>query len=110
MVAAQWASEPIYAAESTCASGVESCNSVTSEDVFSADSGPGLLRVHPSNPRYFTDGSGKAIYLGGHQIFVDLRDNTFGNYTTYNQQDQLDWPWYLQSAKPESSTTCEIGP
>jgi hypothetical protein len=99
VVAAQWASEAIYAAESTCASGVESCNSVTSEDAFSADSGPGLLRVHPSNPRYFTDGSGKAIYLGGHQIFVDLQDNTFGNYTTYNQQAQLDWRWYLQFAK-----------
>jgi hypothetical protein len=59
----------------------------------------GLLRVHPSNPRYFTDDSGKAIYLGGHQIFVDLQDNTFGNYTTYNQQARLDWPWYLQFAK-----------
>jgi hypothetical protein len=99
VVAAQWASEAIYAAEPTCASGVESCNSVTSGDAFFADSGPGLLRVHPSNPRYFTDGSGKAIYLGGHQIFVDLHGNTFGNYTTFNQQDQLDWPWYLQFAK-----------
>ena len=61
--------------------------------------GTGLLRVHPSNPVYFTDNSGRAIYLGGHQIFVDLQDNTFGNYTTYNQQAQLDWPWYLQFAK-----------
>jgi hypothetical protein len=25
----------------------------------------GLLRVHPRNPRYFTDGSGKAVYLTG---------------------------------------------
>ena len=25
----------------------------------------GPLRRHPSNPRYFTDGSGKAIYLTG---------------------------------------------
>ena len=25
----------------------------------------GPLRVHPTNPRYFTDGSGKAIYLTG---------------------------------------------
>lgn len=37
----------------------------------------GLLRVHPKNPRYFTDGTKhrdgtlRAIYLGGHQIFVD---------------------------------------
>jgi hypothetical protein len=25
----------------------------------------GPLRVHPRNPRYFTDGSGRAIYLTG---------------------------------------------
>lgn len=31
----------------------------------------GLLRVHPANPIYLTDNSGKAIYLAGHQIFND---------------------------------------
>ncbi len=36
----------------------------------------GLLRVHPTNPRYFTDSSGQAIYLAGHQSFVDLQDST----------------------------------
>lgn len=36
-----------------------------------------LLKVHPANPRYFADKSGKAVYLGGHQIFVDLQDNSF---------------------------------
>ena len=36
-----------------------------------------VLSVHPKNPRYFTDGTDKAIYLGGHQIFVDLQDNSF---------------------------------
>ena len=25
----------------------------------------GLLSVHPTNPRYFTEGNGKAIYLTG---------------------------------------------
>ncbi len=33
----------------------------------------GLLRVHPQNRRYFTDDSGQAIYLAGHQSFVDLQ-------------------------------------
>ena len=33
----------------------------------------GPLRVHPQNPLYFADDSGAAIYLGGHQIFVDLQ-------------------------------------
>ena len=55
----------------------------------------GLLRVHPTNPIYFTDDSGKAIYLGGHQIFVDLQDNTFGKTVIYNHQVTLDWNWYL---------------
>jgi hypothetical protein len=32
------------------------------------------LRVHPQNPRYFTDGSGKAIYLTGSHTWNNLRD------------------------------------
>ena len=59
----------------------------------------GLLRVHPTNPIYFTDDSGKAIYLGGHQIFVDLQDNTFGKTVIYNNQVTLDWNWYLGFAR-----------
>ena len=59
----------------------------------------GLLRVHPTNPIYFTADSGKAIYLGGHQIFVDLQDNTFGKTVIYNYQQTLDWNWYLGFAK-----------
>ena len=34
----------------------------------------GPLRVHPSNPRYFTDGSGKAIYLTGSHVWENLQD------------------------------------
>ncbi|MCC6444531.1 MAG: hypothetical protein IT210_13885 [Armatimonadetes bacterium] len=34
----------------------------------------GPLRVHPINPRYFTDGSGKAVYLTGSHIWVNLQD------------------------------------
>jgi hypothetical protein len=30
----------------------------------------GPLRVNPVNPLYFTDGTGKTVYLGGHQIEV----------------------------------------
>ncbi len=37
-----------------------------------ASSGP--LRVHPRNPRYFTDDSGKAIYLTGSHIWNNLQD------------------------------------
>ena len=35
---------------------------------------PGPLRVHPQNPRYFTDGSGKAIYLTGSHTWSNLQD------------------------------------
>lgn len=34
----------------------------------------GPLRVHPENPRYFTDGSGKAVYLTGSHIWNNFQD------------------------------------
>ena len=34
----------------------------------------GPLRVHPENPRYFADGSGKAIYLTGSHTWSNLQD------------------------------------
>ncbi len=35
----------------------------------------GPLRVHPTNPRYFTDGSGRAIYLTGSHNWNNLADS-----------------------------------
>jgi hypothetical protein len=32
------------------------------------------LKVHPSNPRYFTDGSGRAIFLTGAHTWANLQD------------------------------------
>ena len=37
-------------------------------------SATGPLRVHPDNPRYFTDGSGRAIYLTGSHVWNNLVD------------------------------------
>ena len=34
----------------------------------------GPLRVHPDNPRYFTDGSGRAVYLTGSHTWSNLQD------------------------------------
>jgi hypothetical protein len=34
----------------------------------------GPLRVHPDNPRYFTDGSGQVIYLTGSHTWSNLVD------------------------------------
>jgi hypothetical protein len=58
-----------------------------------------VLSVHPKNPRYFTDGSGKAIYLGGHQIFVDLQDNSYNKKFIRNKERTLDWDRYLEFLK-----------
>lgn len=35
----------------------------------------GPLRVHPANPRYFTDDSGRAILLTGSHVWQNLQDN-----------------------------------
>lgn len=99
VIAVEGGVENIYADESSCSRGNSSCLETNNTGAFFSRTGTGLLRVHPSNPIYFTDDSGRAIYLAGHQIFVDLQDNTFGNNTTYNQQAELDWRWYLQFAK-----------
>ena len=53
------------------------------------------LSVNSKNPIYFDDGSGKAIYLAGHQIFVDLQDNSFNKALIYNDRRTLDWNQYM---------------
>ncbi len=60
-----------------------------------AATGPasGPLRVHPWNPRYFTDGSGKAIYLGGHRVFTEIQDNA------WTKPWVLDWLRHLEFMK-----------
>jgi hypothetical protein len=55
----------------------------------------GVLRVHPTNPRYFTDDSGQAIYLAGHQSFVDLQDNSFNKEFIRGGHRTLDWDGYV---------------
>ena len=44
----------------------------------------GPLRVLPSNPRYFTDGSGRAIDLAGTHNWHSLQDN---GHRLYNGED-----------------------
>src|SRR5262249_21491573 len=39
-----------------------------------AGAAKGPLRVHPKHPHYFTDGSGKAIYLTGSHTWNSLQD------------------------------------
>jgi hypothetical protein len=41
----------------------------------------GPLRVHPVNPRYFSDGSGKAIYLTGSHTWASLQERGYEGIT-----------------------------
>jgi len=41
---------------------------------FGAAQAVGPLKVHPSNPRYFTDGTGKAVYLTGSHTWSNFKD------------------------------------
>jgi hypothetical protein len=52
----------------------------------------GPLRVHPTNPRYFTDGSGKAIFLTGSHTWGNLQDYT---YDELPSPPTLDFQAYL---------------
>src|SRR5512132_2707323 len=55
-------------------------------------SGPakGPLRPHPENPRYFTDGSGRAIYLTGSHTWANLQDSSIAPLETFDWQGYID--------------------
>ena len=53
------------------AAGLSVC--VLGHGLFAAEA-KGPLRVHPENPRYFTDGSGRAVYLTGSHVWNNWQD------------------------------------
>jgi hypothetical protein len=56
----------------------------------------GPLRVLPDNPRWFTDGSGKAVYLAGSHIWQSLQDNgLIIRGATSNPPPEFDYDSYL---------------
>ena len=55
-----------------------------------ADRARGPLRVHPENPRYFSDGSGKAIFLTGSHTWANLQD-----YSPLETFVRFDYAGYL---------------
>jgi hypothetical protein len=59
----------------------------------------GALRVHPSNPLFFTNNGGKAIYLSGDQINWEFQDHAFSQPYTYGYKTTLDWNWYINFAQ-----------
>lgn len=77
----------------------------------------GPLRVHPANPRYFTDGRGKAIYLCGSHTWENLQDGAIPTYTVITMPFDYDayldllkrdghnyirlWRWELTTHEPQ---------
>lgn len=68
----------------------------------------GPLRAHPANPRYFTDGTGRAVYLTGSHTWNNLQDMgpaqpiapfDFGAYLDFLEQRHHNfirlWRWEL---------------
>src|SRR5262249_27310410 len=42
----------------------------------------GPLHIHPENPRYFTDGTGKTVFLTGSHTWGNLQDYTYSDATS----------------------------
>jgi hypothetical protein len=59
---------------SGCMAAVLSCASLAAGQSKEPAVARGPLRVHPENPRYFTDGTGKAVYLTGAHTWNNLVD------------------------------------
>ena len=60
-----------------------------------AQSALGPLRVFPPNPRYFTDGSGRAIYLAGSHNWHNFIDNGHRMAGTSDPPPVFDYNGYL---------------
>ena len=60
---------------------------------LAAQAGP--LRVLQSNPRWFTDGSGKAVYLAGSHTWWNLQDSGHLLPETHNPPPAFDYNGYL---------------
>jgi hypothetical protein len=56
----------------------------------------GPLRVHSTNPRYFTDGSGKVIFLTGSHTWANLQDIAYAAATS---PPTFDFQAYLEFLK-----------
>jgi MYXO-CTERM domain-containing protein len=68
---------------------------VASVTFYLASSMDGPLRPHPTNPRYFTDGAGKAIYLTGSHTWGNLIDGWLTNGRNTDPAPAFDYDGYL---------------
>jgi hypothetical protein len=65
------------------------------EDTPRGTNAAGPLRVHSDNPRYFTDGSGRAVYLAGWNVWSNLQDG-FGSGWEHGWGNRFDSDAYLE--------------
>jgi hypothetical protein len=83
----------------------------------------GPLRVHSTNPRYFTDGSGKAVYLTGAHTWANFKDRDtldppspfdFTGYLdfllSYNHNFMRLWTWELTQSSYGGGTMHYVSP
>ena len=60
-------------------------------DGFTRQPASGPLRIHPDNSRYFTDGSGKAIYLTGSHTWAALHERRLEETPVFDYPAWLDF-------------------
>src|SRR5262249_16064826 len=83
----------------------------------------GPLRIHSMNPRYFTDGSGKAVYLTGSHTWANFKDRDtldpprpfdFMSYLNFLQSHNHNfmrlWTWELTPSSYEGRTMHYVSP
>ena len=78
------------------------------------------LTIHPANPRYFTDGSGKAVYLTGSHTWNNLQNNEvypkvdFDEYLdflqAYNHNFIRMWAWEQAAWDPWAAGMVSVAP
>jgi hypothetical protein len=61
--------------------------SLAAEARFRPEPAKGPLHVHPDNSRYFTDGTGKAVFLTGSHTWGSLQDYTYSDGTSPLEMD-----------------------
>ena len=69
----------------------------------------GPLQVHPTNPRYFTNGSGQAILLTGSHTWGNLQDYTYEALPSPQPMDFSRVPGLLEAAQPQLLSPVGLG-
>ena len=83
-----------------------------SPEILAAEPARGPLRRLESNPRYFTDGSGKAIFLAGSHNWHNFQDNGHRLPESQDPPPAFDYDGYLDfldEAQPQLLPPLALG-